>query len=612
MRTNPLATVFRVCAAGALPAILLFFESARAAESSNATDYAVAAHWMAVPAATNQRVDVFYLYPTAWTNSGPVPEYCAIDDPQMLSNAPAAFARQATVFEPLANLYAPFYRQANLTPNDPVYVAGIPTTDATAAFDYYIRHFNNGRPFILAGHSQGANALAYLLSGYVKTNAALCARMIAAYVIGYPVTAEYLANNPHLKFAASSNDTGVIISYNTQAPNVAPAANPILWGLTGIVINPILWTRDTTLATTNQGCGSFMPNASGVCERVPQYADARVNITNGVLICSTADTNALGRITALAGAGIFHSFDYPFYYYNLRSNAAERARIFLNRYSTVGVGADYDGDGLADPALYRGDTGVWYVKLSGSGYGLVTLAFGGAGCVALSGDFDGDRKADPAIYGETNGAWQVKLSTSDYGIAALSGFGGTGDSAVPRDFDGDRQADPAICRLSNGKWTVKLSASGYAEASVSDFGAAGDQLVPGMYDSDTRADAAICDASGNWTILLSASSYITATLWGFGGSGYTSLTGDFDGDGLNDPAIYEEATATWSVKTSSSGYSTATLAGFGGAAMLVSAADYDGDGRADPTCLDTATGAWHIRLSGNGYAEAALDSGWTP
>jgi hypothetical protein len=31
---------------------------------------------------------------------------------------------------------------------------------AESASDYYIRHFNHGRPFILAGHSLGSNAMA--------------------------------------------------------------------------------------------------------------------------------------------------------------------------------------------------------------------------------------------------------------------------------------------------------------------------------------------------------------------------------------------------------------------------------------------------------------------
>jgi hypothetical protein len=56
---------------------------------------------------------------------------------------------------------------------------------------------------------------------------------------------------------------------------------------------------------------------------VPQYADARIDITNGVLICSTADTNTIGI------QGIYHNFDYPFYYFNIRSNAANRVTKFL-------------------------------------------------------------------------------------------------------------------------------------------------------------------------------------------------------------------------------------------------------------------------------------------
>jgi len=242
----------------------------------------------------------------------------------MLQQAPAAFARQATVFETVGNIYAPYYRQDNLSPTNRLKViAGIPTLDAVAAFDYYIKNFNHGRPFILAGHSQGANVLRNLLAEYMKDHPDVYARMIAAYVIGFPVTAEYLAANPHFKFAESADDTGVIISYNTQAPDVPPPVNPVLWGMVGTVINPLTWTRAETLATTNQGFGSFMPNTNGVYVRVPQYADARIDIANGVLICSTADTNTIGV------QGIYHNFDYPFYYFNIRSNAANRVTKFL-------------------------------------------------------------------------------------------------------------------------------------------------------------------------------------------------------------------------------------------------------------------------------------------
>ena len=217
----------------------------------------------------------------------------------------------------MANLYAPFYRQANLTPNAPVYVAGIPTTDAIAAFDYYIKHYNHGRPFMLAGHSQGANTLSYLLSEYVKTNLALFARMIAAYVIGFPVTAEYLSNNPHLKFAEGPGDTGVIISYNTQAPYVPP-------GLQSGFMGDDRHGHQSPHLDQNRDPGHHEPGLwvilagyerrlcarAAVCRCQDGYHPRSIDLQYGRY-------EFLGRLNSLAGFGVYHIFDYPFYYFNL-------------------------------------------------------------------------------------------------------------------------------------------------------------------------------------------------------------------------------------------------------------------------------------------------------
>jgi len=315
----------------ALTVIAFVILSSQYPAFASATDYSDPNYWLSIPKTIDKEVDVFYLCPTAWTDTDNTnPNVCEIDNPTLLKGAPSAFARQATAFETVGNIYAPYYRQANSSPVDRLKViAGTPTTDGIAAFDYYIKNFNNGRPYILVGHSQGANVLSNLLASYMKDHPDVYKRMIAAYVIGFPVTAEYLIENPHLKFAEGADDTGVIISYNTQAPDVVPGSNPVLCGMVGIVINPISWTWDETLATTAEGLGSYMPDPkTSAFSVIPQYADAKIDKTNGVLICSTADEDTLTKSPV---RGVYHGFDIPFFYMNLRQNAEERTEAYLKQ-----------------------------------------------------------------------------------------------------------------------------------------------------------------------------------------------------------------------------------------------------------------------------------------
>jgi pimeloyl-ACP methyl ester carboxylesterase len=297
---------------------------------SAATDYSQAAHWLSLPT-VDKPVDVFYYYPTVWNNGDPDPVICAIGEPSMLSKAPQALAAQASAFAPVGNMFAPYYRQDNNSAIDREQVIdGTPTTDGIAAFDYYIRHFNNGRPFILVGHSQGANILTNLLARYMNNHRDVYQRMIAAYIIGYSVTDTYLVSHPYLKFAGGPDDTGVIVSYNTQAPDVAPGSNPVLYAGVGRVINPISWTTEETEASTAQGLGSFMPDPkSGQFVQTPQLADAKINKTQGVLIANTPNEDLMYDLSGSLGKGVYHSFDIQFYYFNLRANAANRAARFL-------------------------------------------------------------------------------------------------------------------------------------------------------------------------------------------------------------------------------------------------------------------------------------------
>jgi hypothetical protein len=83
------------------------------------------------------------------------------------------------------------------------------------------------------------------------------------------------------------------------------------------------------------------------------------------------------------------------------------------------VSADYDGDGLVDPAIYNSSTAYWQVLLSSSlaAQGVYTWRdgfLGSAGGMPVSADYDGDGLADPAVYHQDTGLWELFPSTRDY------------------------------------------------------------------------------------------------------------------------------------------------------------------------------------------------------
>jgi ribosomal protein S16 len=317
--------------------LVLFFQFINSNKINSKIDYSNSTYWLSLPADNSKEVDIFYVYPTAWYKKNKSePNFCAIDNPIMAMGAQSAFERQATAFETVGNVYAPFYRQADaqytlsLPENERWNVIGeIPAKDVTAAFDYYIKNHNNNRPFIFVGHSQGSNVLLFLLADYMKENPEIYKQMIGAYVIGYPVTMEFMNENKHLKFAESANDTGVIISYNTQSPSVTLGSNVVVANNVGLVINPINWKRDETLATPSENLGAYMPDSSGNYTKVNNFADAQIDLKQGVLISSNVNEDLMFKLSSSMGLGIYHSFDIPFYYYNLRENAKTRADTYL-------------------------------------------------------------------------------------------------------------------------------------------------------------------------------------------------------------------------------------------------------------------------------------------
>jgi hypothetical protein len=150
--------------------------------------------------------------------------------------------------------------------------------------------------------------------------------MIVAYVIGYSVTPKVLQAHPRLKFARNATDTGVIVSYNTEAP-VIGGPNPVV--LPGaLAINPISWTRNEKKASAKRSLGSRLPQSDGTFRKVMNFADAQVSKERDCLIASTPDVSLYAPGNPLFPKGVYHPYDYPFYYFNLRANARDRVHAY--------------------------------------------------------------------------------------------------------------------------------------------------------------------------------------------------------------------------------------------------------------------------------------------
>ena len=313
------------------------------------TDYSQADAWYKLPDETVKAVDTFFIYPTIYSDfSEEATDYAALHEEMVMEKIDNIYQTQASVFEESTNLYIPFYRQANITIEteaafdsgdiEPVLKDNLPETDINAALDYYFEHYNEGRPFIIAGHSQGSAMTRLVLKDYFAVHPEYYERMVAAYVIGYSVTQQDLDENPHLKFAQGADDTGVIVSWNTEGEGNAGQKNIVVVD-GGISINPLNWKRDETYASAEENRGSLIiDEENGEAHFEDVGADAQVNTERGVVVSHAnypfiSETDPNEKAVALRetafGTESFHNGDYTLFYNNIKENVKERIESFM-------------------------------------------------------------------------------------------------------------------------------------------------------------------------------------------------------------------------------------------------------------------------------------------
>lgn len=297
-------------------------------------DYSNLENWAYYAEGMDNDVDLFLICPTVdMGEKGNL--NMSMDDEGTKSNFIGALNMERGIYEEYTTMYAPFYRQMTF----PVYAErkaeegihlDIAYSDIKTAFIYYMDNINNGRPFILAGFSQGAQLVLMLLEDLFD-DPELQDSLIAAYCIGWKITEEDLEEYPHLKMAKGEYDTGVIVSFNTEAADVDDSII-VPDGTRTLGINPLNWRTDSVKADESLNKGACFTDYSGaITKEVPFLTGAYLDQERGTL--KATDIEAEDYSSPLFPDGVYHLYDYQFFFRNLEENVENRIDAWIKENS---------------------------------------------------------------------------------------------------------------------------------------------------------------------------------------------------------------------------------------------------------------------------------------
>ena len=306
----------------------------KAADSAS-LDYGQQTNWVICEnkIRANCEVDLFYVLPTIYSDKNNA--YMLWHNNKTLQAKALMIADQHTgIFSPYSRVFAPYYRQAefrralkeiNLPVEKQTFIhRGI--NDIREAFRYYMKHYNKGRPFILLGFSQGSVALLEIMKNELAAPE-VKAKLVAAYLIGYPNMPKTFLEYPHLRTAAGADDTGVIITYNSQAPG--KVKSPFTGKSKVYCINPVNWRTDGKIAEKTEHKGSrFFDFKTGKATDKKAFITAKIDNASGGLVVEFAEPGKYDSRSL--GSGVYHMFDLNFFYYDLRINGKLRIAAFRN------------------------------------------------------------------------------------------------------------------------------------------------------------------------------------------------------------------------------------------------------------------------------------------
>lgn len=269
-------------------------------------------------------VDVFFIYPTSYLGKVENDQWnAALDDRSVNDETDTRSIKyQASLFNQVGKIYAPRYRQAHIkayymqNPAVAKKAFDLAYHDVEDAFQYYLNHFNQGRPFIIASHSQGSTHSMRLVKDHVQ-GTDLEKQMVVAYIVGMPLPKGMLKIPP----CAAPAQTGCVCSWRTFLSGYEPEY--IKNEKEMVVTNPITWKDEKGASFKDEHKGAVLLDF----EKGPLPKIVSAEVKGNILWVTKPDIPGKFFLRRQN----YHMGDFNLFYRDIQENALLRVQTYLGK-----------------------------------------------------------------------------------------------------------------------------------------------------------------------------------------------------------------------------------------------------------------------------------------
>ncbi|HLP52856.1 MAG TPA: DUF3089 domain-containing protein, partial [Chitinophagales bacterium] len=182
------------------------------------------------------------------------------------------------------------------------------------AFQYYLDHYNNGRPIIIASHSQGSHHTRCLIAEFFD-GTPLQKKLVAAYVVGYACNQD---SYKKLKPCEDETKTGCYVTWASYRKGFEPGETMLAGN---VCVNPISWNRDTVAIDASKSMGGILLSFN---KKYLNNVSAQVH--DNILWVKN-------RMPIISSWNNLHIADYNLFWFDIRENVKSRIEAYkkLNR-----------------------------------------------------------------------------------------------------------------------------------------------------------------------------------------------------------------------------------------------------------------------------------------